>query len=135
MGVEKVIERWVTEQLGERVVQMLPPNQDGLGVMTLAVRRANAEIPPVPPEEVLVAWHRALAGARTTLQQSEDDFLRSARAAGWPDERIAEMLGLADVAELVTHQQRLKRLLVDQHPSRRPSPWTGGDWAPPTGEP
>lgn len=90
---------------------MLKPNQ--LVGLNLAAQRGAA-----PPDEVMQIWLHQIFNARIMAAQSEAGFIDAARAKGWPDARIGEML-MVEPERLDEHRDEQLKLYLKIHPAIR----------------
>ena len=95
------------------------------GVLNILAGAGGDYRVPIPPDEVLVSWHRELARLRTTHLQCELGFLDATARAGWTEAAIARALALPDDRTVAEHRARLEAERDHYHPSRHPHPWTG----------
>ncbi|MET9628430.1 hypothetical protein ABZX92_13285 [Lentzea sp. NPDC006480] len=99
------------EEFGDENAVMLKPNQ--LVALNFAVQRGA-----VPPDDVMEIWFHEIFGARITAAQSEAAFIDAARAKGWPDEKIGEMV-MAEPERLDEHRDHQRQLHLKIHPAIR----------------
>ena len=76
-----------------------------------------------PPDHVLQSWYQALARQRRVADQSEPEFIRTARERGWTWQTVAEVLGLPNAEAAERRQEALAAELERTHPSANPRPW------------
>lgn len=121
--VEPALATWLRDEVGGLVVDSM---QSELGMlMTVTARNTRRGDTAAVPDDVLTAWHRELARQRHVVGHAEAAFVKQARRSGWPDSRIATVLGLDDDVEVQDHLDSLEAALTRTHPSQRPAPWTG----------
>ncbi|MFS8100109.1 hypothetical protein LFM09_23550 [Lentzea alba] len=105
------VDAWLEEVFGDTSAVMLKPNQ--LVGLNLAVQRGA-----VPPDEVMEVWFHQIFTARIMAAQSESGFIDAARAKGWSDARIGEML-MVEPERLDEHRDEQRELHLKIHPAIR----------------
>jgi len=105
------IDAWLTEEFGDASAVVLKTNQ--LVGLTLAAQRGA-----VPPDDVMQYWYHQIFGARIMAAQSEASFIDAARAKGWPDETIGEML-MVEPDRLDDHRDEQLSIHLEIHPAMR----------------
>ncbi|GHH27982.1 hypothetical protein [Lentzea cavernae] len=105
------IDAWLAEEFGDASAVVLRTNQ--LVGLSLAAQRGA-----VPPDEVMQYWYHQIFSARIMAAQSEASFIDAARAKGWPDETIGEML-MVDPDRLDDHRDEQYSIHLKIHPAIR----------------
>ncbi|MFC3894303.1 hypothetical protein ACFOWZ_22720 [Lentzea rhizosphaerae] len=113
MGMDRSarVDAWLEEVFGDASAMMLKPNQ--LVALNLAVQRGA-----VPPDEVMQIWFHQLFAARIMAAQSEAGFIDAARAKGWPDEQVGDML-MVEPERLDEHRDEQRQIHLKIHPAVR----------------
>lgn len=120
--VEPALATWLRDEVGDLVDSM---QSELTMLLTVSARNARRDDTATVPDDVLTAWHRELARQRHIVGHAEVTFVEQARRSGWPDSRIATVLGLDDDVEVQDHVDSREAALTRTHPSQRPQPWTG----------
>lgn len=105
------VDAWLEDEFGEASAVVLKANQ--LAALSLAARQGA-----VPPDEVMEIWFHQIFNARIMAAQSEAGFIDAARAKGWSDERIGEML-MVEPERLDEHRDEQRKLHLTIHPAIR----------------
>ncbi|WP_030465028.1 hypothetical protein [Lentzea aerocolonigenes] len=105
------VDAWLEEVFGEESAVMLKPNQ--LVALNFAVQRGA-----VPPDDVMEIWFHEIFGARIVAAQSEAAFIDAARAKGWADEQVGEML-MVEPDRLDEHRDEQRMIHLKIHPAVR----------------
>jgi len=108
------VDAWLEEVFGEESAVMLKPNQ--LVALNFAAQRGA-----VPPDDVMEIWFHAIFDARIMAAQSEASFIDAARAKGWSDGKIGEML-MVEPERLDEHRDQQRQLHLKIHPAIRRRP-------------
>jgi hypothetical protein len=118
MGTDRSthVDAWLGEEFGDASATVLKLNQ--LVALNLAVQRGA-----VPPDEVMQIWFHEIFSVRIMAAQSEAGFIDAARAKGWSDEKIGDML-MVEPEQLDEHRDQQMQLYRTIHPAvRRPQGW------------
>jgi hypothetical protein len=105
------VDAWLTDEFGDAAPVVLKPNQ--LVGLNLATQRGA-----VPPDEVMEIWYHQIFNARIMAAQSEAGFIEAARAKGWPDEKIGELL-MVEPERLDAYRDEQQSLWREIHPAIR----------------
>lgn len=105
------VDAWLVDEFGDASAVVLRANQ--LAGLNLAVQRGA-----VPPDEVMEIWFHQIFTARIMAAQSESGFIDAARAKGWSDARIGEML-MVEPERLDEHRDEQRDLHLKIHPAIR----------------
>lgn len=97
---------WVDEWVAAQSEVLLRGDQHV--ALTIASQRAEV------PDEVLTNWYRLLVMERIKLVQSEVAFIDAARAKGWADEKIADLL-MVPVERLDAYRAEMSELPMKIH--------------------
>lgn len=105
------VDAWFEDEFGDASAVLLEMNQ--LVGLNFAVQRGA-----VPPDEVMEIWFHEIFGARIMAAQSEAAFVDAARAKGWSDARIGEML-MVEPERLDEQRDEQRKLHLKIHPAIR----------------
>jgi hypothetical protein len=105
------VDAWLVDEFGDASTVVLKANQ--LVGLNLATQRGA-----VPPDEVMEIWFHQIFSARIMAAQSEAGFIDAARAKGWSDARIGEML-MVEPERLDEHRDEQQKLYLKIHPAIR----------------
>jgi hypothetical protein len=105
------VDAWLEDEFGDASTVVLKASQ--LVGLNLAAQRGG-----VPPDEVMEIWLHAIFNARIMASQSEAGFIDAARAKGWSDARIGELL-MVDPERLDEHRDEQMNSYRKIHPAIR----------------
>ena len=117
MTIDPSLAKWAQETGNSHLVES---SASSLALMTYATR---PEAAPVPPDDVLTAWHRALARDRMVALESAAAFVRTAAGAGWSAERICAAVGVDPTVAPDVLVARLSSEAAELHPQNAPGIW------------
>ncbi len=106
------VDAWLEDEFGDASAVVLKTSQ--LVGLNLAAQRGA-----VPPDEVMEIWLHAIFNARIAAAQSESGCIDAARAKGWTDARIGELL-MVEPERLDEHRDEQRALHLKIHPAIRP---------------
>lgn len=72
----------------------------------------------VPPDDVMEIWFHEIFGGRIVAAQSDAAFIDAARAKGWADEQVGEML-MVEPDRLDEHRDEQRTIHLKIHPAVR----------------
>ncbi len=102
-------------------IEIPVPSGPMLTQLVMASRRYEGPV----PDQVLSAWHQAIARSRRITDQSEVEFIDAAQEAGWTWSRIAAATGQDSVASVKSWSESLRSKLLRSNWDDRP--WTETD--------
>ena len=105
------VDAWLEDEFGEMSTVVLRTSQ--LVGVNFAVQRGA-----VPPDDVMEFWLHAIFNARIVAAQSEAGFIDAARAKGWSDARIGELL-MVEPERLDEHRDEQLNSYRKIHPAIR----------------
>lgn len=110
-GRSSRVDAWLEDEFGDASATVLKTNQ--LVGLNLAAQRGA-----VPPDDVMEIWLHEIFGARIMAAQSEAAFIDAARAKGWSDARIGDLL-MVEPERLDEHRDQQRKLHLEIHPAIR----------------